>query len=385
MSNVKKFENILTEDFLIDAYNRLGTLRDIAKEIKTDHSTIKRYMDQYNIPYKSQVRYTCDEEFFTRDNELSFYFAGFISADGCLLENLKSCKQESIKLQISCKDIDLLYKFRESIKTDRPIHQRTIVGRFDGYPDSVSNMCEINVISQKFVDGIKRFNITPRKSLTYKMPTWMKNHPLRHHFLRGSIDGDGCFHLRKMAKNRKTQQRTMKLCGTYDYLSSVWDILNNDLDLNLRSNRSNIYQDKNIFVLTLGGNQTVYKIAKYLYQDATIFLQRKYDAVRLDEIEVKRNNQMYFTKELLTRAIEQYGSQKAVAIELNTSPKTIRKYMKKYNIRLLKNVKPSEYSFDTNDLTKVYQINNSIPDVARHFKIDYTTAKRHLQLHGIIP
>lgn len=38
------------------------------------------------LPHKKHKKYTCDDDFFSRDNPESFYWAGFIAADGFLIE-----------------------------------------------------------------------------------------------------------------------------------------------------------------------------------------------------------------------------------------------------------------------------------------------------------
>ena len=61
--------------------------------------------------------YNFDESFFEDiDNEEKAYILGFISADGSISKN-----ELSIRLQI--KDIDILYKIKNIMKSEHPVYE----------------------------------------------------------------------------------------------------------------------------------------------------------------------------------------------------------------------------------------------------------------------
>jgi hypothetical protein len=125
------------------------------------------------------------------------------------------------------------------------------------------------------VEDLKRFNIVPRKSLIYIFPEWIKDHPLKHHFIRGYNDGDGSFYIPKLAAGKKTEQIYFTMRGTLAFLTDVRSILEKECSLKERAKDIRISSGHGC--LEYGGNGVVSKIVDYLYKDATIYLPRKRD------------------------------------------------------------------------------------------------------------
>lgn len=86
------------------------------------------------------------------------------------------------------------------------------------------------------------------------------------HFIRGYFDGDGCITSSK--SNIK-----WSILGTSNFLSSIQDIMVEKLQLN----KTKIYKAKNIYSLEYKGRKQIKTIKEWLYNDATIFLERKYN------------------------------------------------------------------------------------------------------------
>jgi hypothetical protein len=133
--------------------------------------------------------HNCNYDFFSQDNEASFYWAGFIAADGWVVQG-----GNGLGIQLSTKDIKHLEKFKKTIKATQPIKVRTKKGgKINGRELGSSEMCSVKIYSQKIPLDLKRFNIIPAKTYFLDIPEWLMEHKLLHHYLRGYIDGDGCF------------------------------------------------------------------------------------------------------------------------------------------------------------------------------------------------
>lgn len=105
------------------------------------------------------------------------------------------------------------------------------------------------------------------KSLLLKYPTNLPEH-LFNHFLRGYFDGDGSIFL----KNNKTI--IFELLGTNDFLNAIRDKLEKHLKIRFIKN---IYKTRSQIVeLKTSKKIIVDKILKFLYDNATIYLERKY-------------------------------------------------------------------------------------------------------------
>jgi hypothetical protein len=129
-------------------------------------------------------KYDLNEEFFKYQTPLSCYWAGFISADGCL------CKKDSgVIMALSRKDRDHLKLFLKDICSNSPI--------FDFETNSSKNKegkyaaSKVTIYSKKFRKDLElNFNLTPKKSLTYVPPKFL-NEKCELAFFKGIIDGDG--------------------------------------------------------------------------------------------------------------------------------------------------------------------------------------------------
>lgn len=67
-----------------------------------------------------------------------------------------------------------------------------------------------------------------------------------------------------------------KICGTYEFLTKLIDIFN---EVSNYSYQYKLFKrrkdDKNNYYLSYGGKYKVYSIMSYLYEDCSIFLDRK--------------------------------------------------------------------------------------------------------------
>lgn len=110
---------------------------------------------------------------------------------------------------------------------------------------------------------LNQYGCTERKSLTLKFPNCISQELIAH-FVRGYFDGDGSVSLGKR-KNKKSQIK-LSFCGTFDFLSILETFL--PIKMSLR----NI---SNISYLSCEGNRKALIFKNWLYDNATIYLERK--------------------------------------------------------------------------------------------------------------
>lgn len=247
----------LSKELLESLYSEHGSLKAVGRHLGIAGETVKNYMIKYGLEYKKQVRYNCNHDFFSFDNEESFYVAGFIAADGCV--KARDC----LYIGLSIKDRDFLIKLKQIMGAESPVldYLARNSKRNPKWNDSWKS--EISIISKKMLNDLRRFNIVPRKTLTYQFPEWLKDHPMRNHFMRGYFDGDGSFYTPK-----GQNQVYFSLRGTIDFL--------NDFNLSMVMDNKKIRISSGCGMLEYGGNKIVAKIAKFLYKDSTIRLERKH-------------------------------------------------------------------------------------------------------------
>jgi hypothetical protein len=279
MSRPEYLDKILTKEILEQSYEELGSLKAVARKFGFDPASIKRYMTRYGLEFKPQVRHGCDHDFFSRENEETFYVAGFIAADGCVKDRKSKNGNRRYELGIGLakKDKEFLEQLRQIMKAETPIRDFLVKNSKFNSKWNDTWKSEIIITSQKMCEDLARFNIVPRKSLTYTFPEWMKTHPLKNHFIRGYNDGDGSFYVPKLADGKITKQIYFSMRGTPAFLTDVRYILEQECDLEERENPIRISSGHGC--LEYGGNGIVSKVADYLYRDATIYLERKYKVV----------------------------------------------------------------------------------------------------------
>ena len=114
--------------------------------------------------------------------------------------------------------------------------------------------------------------MVPHKTMILEFPDWIDK-DLYSHFCRGYFDGDGCISL---AKNNYNKSATINMVGTRMFLEKVAEIIKCDTGVEVYVNRDNRAKDP-ICVLRCGIKNDVIKVLDWLYRDATIYMQRKYD------------------------------------------------------------------------------------------------------------
>jgi hypothetical protein len=167
-----------------------------------------------------------------------------------------------------------------------------------------------------------------------RFPKWLKNHPLVHHYMRGYIDGDGCF---SISKNKGQDPHiTFSMRGTKEFLEVFHEILlmNNVCSENIERSELKHKNGKKYLAfdsLRYSGNVIISKMYDFLYKDATIFLPRKEEiAKKAKEYRVigvkdrkSRVNTLGFTKEILLERLKELGSGKVIAEKYNCTPANI--------------------------------------------------------------
>lgn len=196
-------------------------------------------------------KYLVDKTFFEKiDTPEKAYWLGFISADGWV------CDQNKLSIELKNTDENHLKKFKKNIKSAHPITQR-----------KNRDACLIQIGSRKIVQDLKKMGITPNKSLILKSCQLVPEHLLKDYW-RGFIDGDGSIHI-----DRKNWR--INLTGAYEICKDFDLFLHKKLNTNTREpNQKN--KTKNTFLSIYGGNIQIKKICSLLYENSSVYLDRKY-------------------------------------------------------------------------------------------------------------
>jgi len=272
MVDLENFDEEKIKAFSLQC-NSLTNIEQLMKEFEIHKYTVRYLLHIID----KQVGFIHDGDFFFRDTPESFYWAGFVAADGCVESN--SC---NLVIGLAEKDRNHLEKFKISMSSNHHIESRQAETK-----GKIHQGVAIRIGNLKLREDLKRFNIGPRKTDVYYMPDWLVVHPLLSHFIRGYFDGDGSFFVTSGGNNL-----TFSLCGIEHFLQQCQKIFGM---VGLTPNKiQNKGETKHLCEIQHRGTNVVRALFDYMYRDSNenIRMDRKYDLAKnyLDIKEVEKQD-----------------------------------------------------------------------------------------------
>lgn len=260
MYTVSKNRNrtILDETQICNLYtNHNKTIKEIGRIIECNNiKRIIKILDSNNINHDKRKYALNQNTFRSIDTPEKAYLLGFIYADGTVSGNVMSIGQSGDEHKI-------LYKFKDILKTNKPIYKSKKHKYHKKQPYVLS------ITSKKIINDLLAWGVMPAKSFKIRFPKQL-NKNLMSHFIRGCFDGDGYFSIKK---NRKATG-FWALCSNEKFCQ--------DIQQELKSNNiaSNIYKNKRqkISELRIGKFTEISKLYQLLYNNSNnLFIPRKHD------------------------------------------------------------------------------------------------------------
>lgn len=255
---LRDFErNSVNDNKIIELYNKNKTTREIAKILNLSKGSIEYCLRVNKLIKPRTCIYSFNHDIFkVIDTEEKAYWLGFLYADGCIRND------KGLDLCLAAKDKNHLEKFKNFMESNKNIKFR-----------KSSNSYRLSIDSIELVQDLIRLGCFQNKSLILDFPT-NKQVPehLIHHFMRGYFDGDGCIYFGKDKSLR------FILVGTNMFLNKYEEYILKILNRNNPNKRSYTGSAEE---LHYGGNKQVKKIFNFLYKDATIYLERKFEIFKL--------------------------------------------------------------------------------------------------------
>lgn len=202
------------------------------------------------------LKYERDSKVFEKiDSEEKAYWLGFLYADGYV-----DPERGEITIGLAKKDEEHVNKFRDFLKTNCP------------YKDKINNQgkeCRyFRIYDKKICEDLERQGLYRKKSLTLS-----PNFDIPEQFLvawsRGLFDGDGSIYPCKNSVN--SIRYRINLTGTESILKYV---------MNLWQIQKKLDRNRSVPKFVVAGKREVNRILHLLYDDATIYLDRKYDLAK---------------------------------------------------------------------------------------------------------
>lgn len=261
---IRKDKDLLTYD-VFEAqklYENGLTLNEISQKLNVTRQSISKQLKKIGVKVlRANIMKDLNENVFDSiDTEEKAYWLGFLFADGNI-----SNKNNYIRINLSKKDKKHLEKLKMFLNYERDV--------LDYETKQGYNISRMSVSNKHLWNKLNELGCTPNKSLTLKFPKCVFNEKqeLIRHFLRGYFDGDGCLSFR----DKEHKRPKIYLLGTVDFLREMETLIPFKPLKNIYLKHKN----RNNFITGVWSKEgkMAYEFAKYLYENSTIFLDRKYD------------------------------------------------------------------------------------------------------------
>lgn len=205
------------------------------------------------------IKYHYDRTKFQRiETEEDAYWLGFITADGCIIEN------RWLSLQLATKDYNHLVKFCLYMGLPETEIKEIIQDGFGGAYTRDNSINSVKICSLDIIANLKDKGVVPRKSGKEK-PYICSSKNLELAYIRGLIDGDGYI---------RSTQYGMGIVGSKEICQYIQNfIIENIYDIS----NNKIHEHGIIYKLELNGRKQCSIILQKLYENANIYLDRKYN------------------------------------------------------------------------------------------------------------
>lgn len=255
----------------------------IAIERNVSIMTILKALKRNGVEQRSgseiRRKYNCNHSFFDNiDSEAKAYWLGFIAADGYVSKGKRKTSPE-LYLSLGIKDREHIVRFKDVLESTHPVREYDYSDRGGGtnYP-----YASFSVRSEQLTTALAKFGIVPRKCHTFEWPNLSPS--VSRHFLRGYFDGDGCWNIKRVyganGKSAASKRLDIAFSITSDrrFLEGCQSFLQETLGVS-KTKFSDRYRSGKYSASTLiySGRIQVSRLFHLMYDDATIYLPRKYE------------------------------------------------------------------------------------------------------------
>ena len=267
ISEVKVGDEILTPNGYTNIVRIKNTGKKPLYKIKTDGQAIYCSEDHpfminnEQVPANKITETLTQESFkpyikynpFIESTPTSAYLLGYILGDG----NINIRRNNYYTLNITSKDYKHIEQIANIFSDDIKISKHIKNNKYVAW--------SINIVDQDVCKCLVELGIKPRKSYVDSSINfeWLGDN--LNHFIRGLIDSDGCIRI------KNGNQLEITIAGHESYIKEIF---------NYMSNQWSLYEPKNehiTIINKLWSNTDKRDFYKYLYTNATIWLQRKRD------------------------------------------------------------------------------------------------------------
>lgn len=210
-------------------------------------------------------KYPIQEDFFDKiDTQEKAYVLGLLYADG-----YNNTDRNSVSLGLKETDREVLDKITALIQPSKPL-QYVKTSKTKSF-ENTQNQYRLVIANKHISERLVELGCGKAKTHNLIFPTeeQVPKH-LQRHFIRGYFDGDGSV--------SGDKQKQFCFVGTIDFLLALQQILIEELGFSkVKLDQRHKEKVNNIRSLRYCGVNQCITFRDWLYKDATIYLERKYD------------------------------------------------------------------------------------------------------------
>lgn len=249
--------NIAIEEYFATS-EKQRSLTKLGEKYGVKRQTLSKYIKERGFEIiNQQNRCRINPNVFDKiDTEEKAYWLGFIYADGNI-----SYEGNRFEINLSIKDITHLIKLKNFLEYEDDI-------RVETHKEFGTEICRLSVRNKILWESLNNKGCTPRKSLTLMFPNLNIFNDLKliNHFIRGYVDGDGSLGI---YNNRES----LSILGTESFLIKIQELLK--IDGYIRNKSTENFKNE-AFELKYSSLKAR-KVARILYENSNIYLERKYN------------------------------------------------------------------------------------------------------------
>lgn len=244
-------------------------IHKIAREFNSSEETISKILKRNNVEIYGHKIPRFDHHIFDSiDTEEKAYWLGFLFADGYVATINPNKPNYAVSIGLAIKDIDHLRKFNKFVKFDgdniriKKTNISTLPSLTEGR--IVSEICEWTISNKNLWEKLVSYGCVPKKTYILQFPENKFDKSLIRHFIRGFFDGDGSI---TYANKDHTLPEIQLYCKSRIFIEKLNEYIN--LGLNIHTTKQEMYGINTSSLKAL-------KFLHYLYDNCTIYLNRKY-------------------------------------------------------------------------------------------------------------
>jgi hypothetical protein len=268
---------------ILEKYKLGLALTKISKEENVAIKAVRRLLLENGIKIKNagsfRRRYIINHNFFSKiDTPEKAYVFGFLLADG-----YNNVQRGVIETCCAIKDKDILEKINSSADSTYKIKEYLVKGK---------RYCRLFWSSEQMSQDLVKLGCGQKKTFLIDFVDFGEKY--QHHFIRGFFDGDGCISYTFAKRDNcygNSFLSVITFTSTEKFCCGLKNYLLEKLGINATMLCRFPERNNNIRTLQISGNIQVALLRDWIYNGATIFLDRKYKKFEeIKEILKKRNS-----------------------------------------------------------------------------------------------